>query len=122
MAEFKLEKELRQQTIWFIRRYPLMLTEYKNAIWKTKVADGMPHGSGVSDTTAQEAMIRCKYADDLKAIDNALMRVPEAYRKGVIDSILYKIPYPYYAATSTWKRWRRRFIYFVAYEKGWTND
>lgn len=120
--KYKLEHNLYWQTIWFIRGYPNALFDYQMCIGKSKEQDGMPNGSGISDPTPREAELRIKYGERIEPIEKALEKVPCEYRKPLLENIIYGAkmkPYPDYASTSTWKRWRRRFVYWVAESAGW---
>ena len=51
-----------------------------------------------------------------KSIEQALQEIPEEYRQGVFDNIMYHTPYPLTAHYKTWQKWKQRLIYKVAYE------
>lgn len=88
--------------------------------------DGMPHGSGVGNPTAQKAerliAIHEKNAEKIKAIEKALCRMRdnterEIVRKSFFDGVrLCHITIP--ASERTMKRIRSKFIVFLAEELG----
>lgn len=120
MTNYVLPRTLYHKTQWLIRDYERLKAEYETAGDISAVNyDGMPHGSEAGNPTLRNALKRAEIGSDLKAIDAALRRIPEEYRAGVFESIVYRKRYPDTAGINTWKRWRQRFIYFAAYEKGW---
>ncbi|MBQ9082272.1 MAG: hypothetical protein IJY28_02090 [Clostridia bacterium] len=50
----------------------------------------------------------------LVAMDRAIAQIPEEYRKGLLDKLWYHAPYPYIAGEATWKRQRRKLLYYTA--------
>lgn len=114
--DYKLPKELYMQTLWFIRRYPAARLEYENCIGKSVEQDGQPHGFGISDPTARDAALRIYLRRQFEPVDKALTAIPPEYRKGLMDNIIEREPYPDYADLTTWKRWKRRLVFFVAAE------
>ena len=117
--DYKLTKEAYQETIWFIRRYPQFEKQHRNLIDLRSIDyDKITgSGSGYSDPVAAAVIRAERVKKKISAIDNGLLMVPEEYRKGLVDNIIKKKPYPYFADTSTWKRWKRRFVYWVYQEK-----
>lgn len=114
--DYKLDKEERQETIWRIKRYPKLLKE-RSAILGTKgVSYGGVRGTSISDPTAEQASKLERVNDQIRPIEAGLKHIPEEYQKGLMDNIVYKIPYPYFAHPSTWKRWKRRLLYWVFWE------
>ena len=120
--KYKLEKEVYFETIWYIRQYPSLLREYEeimtgSAMWGKLKLDGMPHGSATSDMVAQTAEKLANIAGKISPIQKALNRIPEEYREGILGNIIERKPYPIEADVSTWKRWKRRFVYYTAMER-----
>lgn len=87
--DFVLPYNVYMQTIWCIRDYQ-RLSELEQSLAKEKVS----------------------------SIDKALESIPEAYRQGIMDNILYHIKYEDIAHENTWKRWKQRFIYYAANNLG----
>ena len=111
---FDLPKEVYMQTLWFIRDYPRMKEEYESLMGRAHPMDGQPRGTDVGDPTGQTAVKCAELSDKIKAIELALGIIPEEYRQHIFESVVYRTPYPAFAALNTWKNYRRRFIYFVA--------
>lgn len=112
--DYKLEKWRYYEVLWFIRGYPTYLKERMNLLGLKGVSYGGIRSPSVGDPTGNQAVQLSKVEDKIKAIESALNRVPEEYRKGLLDNIIKGRRYPDYAHTVTWKRWRRRFIYWVS--------
>ena len=55
-------------------------------------------------------------ASDIRCINSALERVPEVYRKGIMDNIVDRTPFDDLAHPNTWKRWKLVFLYELARE------
>ena len=55
-------------------------------------------------------------ASDVRCINSALERVPEVYRKGIMDNIVDREPFDDLAHPNTWKRWKLVFLYELARE------
>lgn len=53
---------------------------------------------------------------ELACIRAAIMRVPSAYRQGIIDNIASRKPFDDTAHPNTWKKWKQTFIYQLAKE------
>lgn len=115
--DYKLEKEVYYETIWYIRQYPSMLKEYEGLIWKSSANDGQPRGTTIGDPTESAAERLATLSERISPIQKGLERVPKEYRKGLLENIINRVPYPYYADITTWRRWRRRFVFYVAMER-----
>ena len=79
----------------------------------------MPKAKHVGKETENKALKVAQTHDTIKAIDDALVKIPQEYRKHIFDNVVDKKPYPYFANKATWSRWRVRFLYYVADELGW---
>ena len=53
---------------------------------------------------------------ECRCCEAALSRVPEIYRKGIIDNITRKVPFSDIAHANTWKKWKQIFIQSLARE------
>ena len=111
--------EARQRAIWLIRDYP-NIKALVNAL------DGFPSGaaSGPRSTlphssTEDAATKRAELSIQTDAVEKAMQAIPMEYRRGVWRSIVYRERYPETASLKTWKKWRQRFIYLVAYSAGY---
>ena len=111
--DYKLDRAEYQETIWYIRQYPKFLKEKESIIQGKGQNFNYPRGSEVGDPTAMTVIRLERVERRLKPIQDALEKVPEEYRGGLMRNIIYHVRYPDYADTSTWKRWRRRFVWWV---------
>lgn len=112
--DYKLDKNEYFETLWYIRRYPELKKTYEDISLKSPVSDGSPRGSGTSDPTAKAASVRFYLSKQIKPVEKGLAKVPEEYRTAVMENIIDRKAWPDFADVTTWKRWKRRFIYFVA--------
>lgn len=111
--DYKLDRAEYQETIWYIRQYPKFLKE-KDAILQGRGQSyGYPRGSEIGDPTAMTVIRLERVEKKLSPIEDSLKKVPTEYQNGLLKNIIYHIRYPDYADTSTWKRWRRRFVWWV---------
>lgn len=118
MVEEQMDRTTYMQTIWFIRRYWDFQEEYEQILEESRTNTGI-RGSGMSNPTAIKAERLANVKQEIDTIENSLKIVPPEYQKGVLLSIVAKRPYPSNAAVRTYKKWKRRFIYAVAVNKGW---
>lgn len=112
--------EARQRALWLIRDYPNI---------KARVDDMDGYGAGSSDggprstvphsRTQDIAIRRADISWQLDVVDKALKVVPEEYQAGIWNNILYRERYPNTANIKTWKRWKQRFIWWVAFFAGY---
>lgn len=108
--------EARQRALWLIRDYPNI---------KAKVEDMDGFGSGSSDggprstvphsSTQDVAIRRAELSWQLDIVEKAMQQIPEEYRAGVWNNIVKRERFPDTASFKAWKRWRQRFIWYVAW-------
>lgn len=111
---YKLPKEVYMKTLWHIRDYPRLKEECEALFAGAPVMDGQPKGSTPGDPTGQAAIKYAELSDGIRAVDNALKEIPQEYQSGVVNNIMYRIPYPEYAHPYTWSVYRQRFVFWVA--------
>lgn len=115
-----LPKPLYMQVLWLIRDYDRMNAEYHNIIdGRPGPPDGQPRGNGLGNSTEQKALKRADLWVKIEAIEQALNTIPEEYRKGIWNNIVYWYPYPIDAAQRTYARYKQRFIYRIAEKLHW---
>ena len=115
--DFKLEPAQRQEAIWFIRQYYFYKQQYNDCL---TVKGGMMtiHKSGsIGDPVFATVNRMQRVRKKIDIIEKGLSRIPEEYRSGILEHITKKKPYPYFADPSTWKRWQRRFVWYVYWER-----
>ena len=115
--KYKLPKEVYMQTLWAIRDYPRLKEEYDSLFGRAPIMDGQPKGTTPGDPTGSIAIKSAELSSKIAAVEKALNRIPEEYREGVMNSIVYRADYPDYAHDNTWKTWRQRFVFYVARNK-----
>ena len=73
------------------------------------------YGTGyVCDVTGDKATEIANLSRRIDAIVRAFDAVPEQYRKGIEDKLIYDVPYSDEYHPNTWKRWQQVFIFNVA--------
>lgn len=113
--EYRLSREVYQETIWFLRQYPKFVEKVGDVIDNSPTNDGPGRSSVISDPTAFKAMDRKLgiASDNLRIIRKAAQHIPEEYRKAIFDNAIYRIPYPGYANVKTYQLWRKRFVWWT---------
>ena len=114
--DYRLNREDAKETEWRIKMYPRLLKERDLLLGVKGVSYGGVRGTSISDPTGEQAEQLEKYNHQIRPVEKALKKIPEEYRQGLLDHIIKGKPYPDYAHTSTWKRWRRRLLYWVFWE------
>lgn len=111
---YQLPHDLYMRMLYLVRDYDRMKKEASEIASSYPILSGQPSKNSISDPTGEKAVRLAAINRDCDAVDRALKQIPEEYRKGVIGHMLYKTPYPIDAGEATYKRWRCRFIYYVA--------
>jgi len=115
-----IPEDLYRQTLWMIKGYDRMKAEYDNAIWDSPdPPDGQPRGGNTGDPTSREGLKRAELFRKLQAIEQAKLYIPECYREGVWNNLLYKTPYPKGAHRKTWWQYKTAFVRKVAQNMSW---
>ena len=112
---YVLPHNLYMLTLYTIRDYERMSNEYHKAgsIEAHTIRDKIS-GNGIGNPTERKGIIRASLFDRMEAVEQALMKIPDDYRKGIIQNIKYGNHYPDDAGNKTYRRWKQRFIYYVA--------
>lgn len=116
--KYILPRAVYNQTLWRIRDYYRLKETADDMITNSRVTDGMPRVSGISDHTSQAAEKRERYLKDITVIEEALKSIPEEYQKGVWNGIMFGEPYPLDADRTTYGRYKSKFIFKVAMRFG----
>ena len=114
-----MPKNVYHQTLWLIRDYDRMKSEYIAMDLCSGVLDGQPRGSDTGDPTARDTMKLIGMRDKIEAVEKALRLIPEEYRKGIWENITGYKKYPIDAGTATYARWKQRFVWKVAKNMFW---
>ena len=116
---YKLSRECYKRVIWTIKDYPRRKAQYEAIIESsTPPPDGQPRGTQTGNPTERKALRAAEIGYEINAIEGALEKIPEEYRKGILNFIIYRVPFPTDASEMTYKRWKKRYIYFVAVKLG----
>ncbi len=112
---FWLPKAVYYQALYAVRDYDRLSKEYQEILFESAPsADGQPRSTKIGNPTERKAERLVEVSDKLDAIERALEKLPEEYRKGVFDNVRKGTVYPYIAGRATWVRQRRRFLYYVS--------
>ena len=120
--KYYLPKAVYHQTLWFIRDYQRMKERLDEMLVESSSADGMPRGSATGDPTMARVMKRENLLKKTLVIENAMAKIPEEYRKGVWNSVMYNKAYPLDADRTTYARYKSKFISQVALEMGFVHE
>lgn len=114
-SKYKLPRNVYLRTLYLIRDYDRLKQQYQDILDESpSPPDGQPSGSELSDVTANKAIRLESISRELKAIEQAALRIPDEYRTGVLNNVKYRVPYPEMAGYATWARYRSKFIENVA--------
>ena len=117
MKDYSLDKNVYYETIWFIKQYPQLKQKYADCIRYGSGTLTIPKSKNISDPVFGTVNRMLPLKEKIEYIETGLSHIPEEYQKGILDNIIYKKPYPITADLNTWKRWKRRLVWFVANER-----
>lgn len=114
--KYQLPNAVYHQTLWIIRDYERVVEKMEAIIVESpSPADGMPRGgSNGMGEVIRKVEKREAYLRKTTAIEKAMDRIPEEYRKGIYENITQHKAYPQDADRSTYARNKSKFIYHVA--------
>ena len=116
---YLLPKAVYHRTLWIIRDYERLKAERNELLYAQNYQqDGMPKGNDVGNPTEAKALRLEQISRDIEAVEQALQTVDEDMRNGIMNSICYRVPYPYYPGERTWQRAKQKFIHQVAKNAG----
>lgn len=115
-TKYIIDRVVYQKTIWVIRDYYRLKDICDSLIEESPEPNfnKVQSTNKITNQTENIVMKRDKYITQVKVIENALLSIPEEYRKGIWNNIMYNAAYPIYADRSTYGRWKSKFIYQVA--------
>lgn len=80
------------------------------------------HASLPESTVEREVLERLSRYKNKETFTNllkALNKIPEKYRQGVFENVIYNVPFdPTETSKSSWHRWKQKFIYWFAELEG----
>jgi len=99
-----------------VRDYERLKEQYHDILYESPPPpDGMPRGMRKTDQVERKALRRAVISTELQAVEQALVVVPDEYRRGIWENIAYEIRYPDFTGVRTYQRWKQRFLYCIAY-------
>lgn len=114
-GKYILPRAVYNGVIWKIRDYYRMKQVAEDLLSIGAINyDSMPKSSGTGDMVSSSAIKREQLVKEIKVIEEALLDLPEEYRSGVWNNILFGSPYPIDADRTTYGRYKSKFIYRVA--------
>lgn len=111
----------------FIKKYPAFLNKLSQTQQKEMDKTGIQPLNKIqrpTETTAISEIEKAEAWEAVHIINAAITAVPEEYRDGVINHVIYNEPYEknrrfFTAHRNTWSNYTKRFIYQVAILKGY---
>ena len=112
--------EARQRALWLIRDYPRIKAEVDllDGYSRGGSFDGTPRSTVPHSSTEDTAIKRASISWQCDAVEWAFDQIPEGYRAGIWRNIIYRERFPDYAHLNTWKAWKQKVIYLVAWKAG----
>ena len=111
--------EARQRALWLIRDYPHLKARLDDLDGERGGAsDGQPRAHDPHSAVEDLAIKRAAISSQLQPVERAFEMIPEEYRRGLWDAIQARKRYPDYANRLTWKKWRQRLLWYVAFYAG----
>lgn len=103
--------------LYLVRDYERLKSEREDILNSSPPIDGIPH-SGIGNPTEQKAMKLAMIDRECDAVSKAIAKIPDEYRKPIINNICYGSQYPYTAHRNTYSYWRARLLNNIAQNLG----
>ena len=78
------------------------------------MAERTERHSGTGNPTEQKAIKLLELDKECEAVSKAIDKLPDEYRKPILNNICYGSPYPYTAHRNTYSYWRTKLLNYVA--------
>ena len=122
MKEHLLPQPVYRQALWAVKdllRLRSRLSELRRAAYavaERNLLDRCVRSGGgfVCDSTGNNAVEIANLSCRIDAIVSAFDAVPEKYRAGIENKLVYDVPYSDDFHPNTWKRWQQVYLYNVA--------
>lgn len=118
--------DLYLRALAFAKGYRDKLEKAESLIQQAPELDGQPRGTGTSDPVAAAAERREKVTAEIKIIEDALKKIPEEYRAGVLMNTAEQVPAYMlrergitFASDSTIYAYRIAFLSWIVVLAGW---
>lgn len=120
MAKMSVPREIDRQVTWLVRQYDRLKKEYKSLAWQSSDHETVSGRTNKVSRPVETRAIRAAYlSSSIGAIDKALEKLPEYYRKPVFNRVAYRMQWPPLADRNTYAKYRRLFIFYTAIYLGW---
>lgn len=119
MSTYVLPDTVHRQAIWAVKDVSRMrkkLETLKGKAYYTMPIDftsPIPSGN-ISDNTGKYASEISNLSMRVEAIMKSMDNVPLKYREGILNRLVYDLPYDDEYHINTWRKWQQVFIYYVA--------
>lgn len=114
LRQYVLPHNTYMEVLYIIRSYDMLKQECADILVSSPDPEEGPSGSGISNQPLAYVIRTEEKTKRIDAVDKALGKVPPEYRKGVLDNIITRKPFPKDAARSTYSYWKQRVIFYVA--------
>lgn len=118
---FVLPEPVYRQALWAVKDLSRMkerlkeMDEKKDQTQSYQITEGKYQNNyRVSDRTGNIATDLVAISTRISAIEEAFNCIPEMYRKGIREKLVYNIPYGDEAHPNTWKKWQQVYLFYVA--------
>lgn len=114
--QYVLPHNTYMECIYIIRSYDALKQECADILVSSPAPDNGPSGSGISNQPLSYVIKTEERTRRIDAVDKALKKIPKEYRRGIMENIIYRKPFPSIAARSTYSFWKQQLIFHVAKE------
>lgn len=119
LKTYLLPDTVHRQAIWAVKdvcRMREKLETLKNKAYATMPVSLGEHNNGyhISDNTGDYASDISNLSMRVEAIMTSLENVPLKYREGIVNRLIYDLPYDDSYHGNTWRKWQQVFLYYVA--------
>lgn len=116
-GKYILPGNMYMQTIYQIRDYYRLKEEAERILVESAdPPDGQPKGKDIVSDPERKVMRRERLIRIIDIIDNAKAMLPEEYRQGVWNNVMYHDAFPADAARATYGNYKSLFVYAIARE------
>jgi len=100
--------------IYLVKDYDRIKEAWQDILDERPTPDGQPKGNQTGNPTYSIAAKREVLFRQMEAVEQAMLMIPEEYRRGVVNHVKYQIRFPDYADKNTWFAWQAKFLYYIA--------
>jgi hypothetical protein len=115
---YKLPHNLYMRMLYLVRDYERIKNERINILHSSPCSDGLPKQRSITSPTEIKALKMAVLDTQCKAVEQALIQIPDEYKAAIINNICYGVRYPIIAHENTYGYWRKRFLYWIAQRLG----